>query len=85
MSKGSPERKKRLRRARGFIIRMFTQRKIPTLVERLSVAESTLGDSSRQLAGCSVEIDFPFDQPTRCIWRAECKLGSHLETQLNQG
>jgi len=55
---------RRLRLAKWFIIRLFTQRKIPKLVGRISGAEIALTDSRRQLAGCSVEIDFAFDQPT---------------------
>jgi hypothetical protein len=54
----------RLRYARWFIVRLFTRRAILRLVERVNAAEATLTDTRQQLRGCSVEIDFAFDQPT---------------------
>jgi Protein of unknown function (DUF4236)/Bacterial SH3 domain len=55
---------RRLRRAQWFIVRLFTRRAVPRLVEGVNAAESSLASARQQLAGCSVEIDFAFDQQT---------------------
>jgi hypothetical protein len=55
---------RRLRHARWFIVRLFTGRAIPRLVQKVNAAESALAAARQQLIGCSVEIDFAFDQPT---------------------
>jgi hypothetical protein len=54
----------RLRLAQWFIVRLFTQAAIPKLVEHVDAAEHALAQSQQQLAGCSIEIDFAFDQST---------------------
>jgi hypothetical protein len=55
---------RRLRHAQWFLVRLFTRRAIPKLVEKANAAENELAQTQQQLAGCSVEIDFAFDQPT---------------------
>jgi len=55
---------RRLRHARWFIVRLFTIKSLPRLAERVAAAEQTLTDTREKLAGCSVEIEFAFDQPT---------------------
>lgn len=61
---------RRLRCAKWFIVRLFTTRSIPKLAERVAVAAATLDDTRRKLAGCSVEIEFAFDQPTLSAYAA---------------
>jgi Protein of unknown function (DUF4236) len=55
---------RRLRHARWFIVRLFTIKALPRLAERVVAAEGTLTDTRQKLAGCSVEIEFAFDQTT---------------------
>jgi hypothetical protein len=55
---------RRLNHARWFIVRLFTRRAIPRLVEKVNAAEIAFADARQQLAGCSIEIDFAFDQST---------------------
>jgi Bacterial SH3 domain len=64
-SEGALNRKqRRLRLAQWFIVRLFTKRAVPRLVEKVHAAELTLASVQQRLAGCSVEINFAFDQPT---------------------
>ncbi len=58
------EAERRLQHARWFIVRLFTTRSLPRLSERVVTAEATLDGTRRKLAGCSIEIEFAFDQPT---------------------
>jgi hypothetical protein len=55
---------RRLRVAQWFIVRLFTKRAVPRLAEKVYAAELALASAQQQLAGCSFEIDFAFDQPT---------------------
>ena len=54
----------RLRLAQLFIVRLFTKRVIPDLVTQIVAAEDALSQTRQQLAGCSIEIDFAFDDIT---------------------
>jgi hypothetical protein len=64
-SQGTLDReRRRLRLAQWFIVRLFTKRAVPRLMEKVHGAELALASAQQQLAGCSVEIDFAFDQPT---------------------
>ena len=55
---------RRLRLAQWFIIRLFTRGSLPKLVQLATEAASALTSARQQLAGCSVEIDFAFDDST---------------------
>ena len=55
---------RRLRHARWFIVRLFTIKALPRLAERVVAAEEILTGTRQKLAGCSVEIEFAFDQTT---------------------
>ena len=53
-----------LQRAQWFIVRLFTKLAIAKLVNQVTSAEDALAHAREQLAGCSVEIDFAFDEST---------------------
>lgn len=55
---------RRLGHARWFIVRLFTIKSLPRLAEHVVSAEEILADTRQKLAGCSVEIEFAFDQTT---------------------
>ncbi|HYB99004.1 MAG TPA: DUF4236 domain-containing protein [Candidatus Limnocylindrales bacterium] len=61
--------RRRLRCARWFIVRIFTQSSIPRHIETLEISEALLEEVEGQLEGCSVEIDFAFDEPTLAAYR----------------
>jgi hypothetical protein len=61
---------RRLRHARWFIIRLFTSRSLPKLADSVAAAEATLDETRRNLAGCSIEIEFAFDEPTLSAFAA---------------
>ena len=61
---------RRLKRARWFIVRLFTTRSLPKLADRVAAAEATLEETRRNLAGCSIEIEFAFDEPTLSAFAA---------------
>jgi hypothetical protein len=60
----SHREQRRLRLAQLFIVRLFTKHAVPRLLENVHDAEVALASAEQQLAGCSVEIDFAFDQAT---------------------
>jgi hypothetical protein len=55
---------RRLRRAEFFIIRLFTERSIPNLVDAANLANDELDEARAHLEGCFVEVDFAFDGGT---------------------
>jgi hypothetical protein len=56
---------RRLRRAQFFIIRLFTEKAIPRLVDAANQASDELDETRAHLEGCFVEVDFAFDDRTR--------------------
>jgi hypothetical protein len=50
--------------AQWFIVRLFMKRAIPKLGNQVTSAQDALAQAREQLAGCSVEIDFAFDEST---------------------
>ena len=55
----------RLRRAQSFVVRLFTAKAIPTLVQAANEASDAWVDTQSHLEGCFVEVDFAFDEATR--------------------
>lgn len=57
--------RRRLRRARGFIVRIFTRKAIPRLLTAVDVAQAALESTRAELDGCYVEVDPGLDEPAR--------------------
>ena len=55
----------RLRRAQWFVVRLFSAKVIPRLVEAANEASDALVDAQSHLDECFVEVDFAFDEATR--------------------
>jgi hypothetical protein len=60
----------RLRRAQSLVVRLFTAKSIPRLVEAANNALDQFDDTQSHLEGCFVEVDFAFDEATRNSYAA---------------
>jgi hypothetical protein len=58
------EASRRLAFAKGFIIRIFTRKALPRLTEAVAARTSNLDQTTAELEGCYVEVDFGFDDAT---------------------
>ena len=72
--------KRRLAFARAFIIRLFTQHAIPRLASQADEADEKLADSTAQLNGCYVDIDFGLDDAASGTFAAMCRSFETLRT-----
>jgi hypothetical protein len=64
------QHQKKLRRANWFIVRLFTRRKVRRLIPDIAADERRLHENQKDLAGCSIEVDFAFDQQTKDAYDA---------------
>ena len=60
----------RLRWAESLIVRLFTEKSIPGLVDEANKAHGELDETKAHLDGCFVEVDFGFDDTTRSTYAA---------------
>jgi hypothetical protein len=60
----------RLQRAQFLVIRLFTEKAVPQLVEAANKADDELDETRAHLDGCFVEVDFAFDDATRNSYAA---------------
>ncbi len=60
----------RLRWAQSLVVRLFTEKSIPGLVDAANRANEELEDTQAHLEGCFVEVDFAFDDATRDSYAA---------------
>jgi hypothetical protein len=60
----------RLRFAQFLVVRLFTEKAIPKLVDAANAANEEYEETGAQLEGCFVEVDFAFDEATRNSYAA---------------
>jgi len=60
----------RLRFAQSFIVRLFTRKSIPRLIEAVDEGREQLEDTTAQRDGCYIKVDFGFDDPTHRSYAA---------------
>jgi Protein of unknown function (DUF4236) len=70
----------RLARAQFIVIRLFTEKAIPRLVDAANKASDERDDVGAQLEGCFVEVDFAFDDATRDSYAALVRSFEALRT-----
>ncbi|HUO11819.1 MAG TPA: hypothetical protein VMU37_03595 [Caulobacteraceae bacterium] len=70
----------RLARAQFLVIRLFTEKAIPRLVEAANKASDEHDEVGAQLDGCFVEVDFAFDDATRDSYAALVRSFEALRT-----
>jgi len=70
----------RLNLARFFIVRLFTQKAIPSLAAKAQSASDALDTSRVELAGCFVQVDFGFDDATLASYAALTRCFDELRT-----
>jgi hypothetical protein len=70
----------RLRWAQFLVIRLFTEKSIPQLVETANKADDQLDETRAHLEGCFVEVDFAFDDATRDSYAALVRAFEVLRT-----
>lgn len=59
--KGLSQASGRLKLAQSLVVRLFTERAIPRLLDRANKASDAVEETRAQLDGCYVEVDFAFD------------------------
>jgi hypothetical protein len=70
----------RLRWAQSLVIRLFTEKSIPRLVDGANKAHDELEETHAHLEGCFVEVDFAFDETTRDSYAALVRAFEGLRT-----
>jgi hypothetical protein len=70
----------RLAHAQFLVIRLFTEKAIPRLVDAANKADDERDDIGAQLEGCFVEVDFAFDDATRDSYAALVRSFEALRT-----
>lgn len=56
--------KARLARAQRFLIRIFTQKRIPSLAADVAKAQALLEEAQAEREACAIDVDFAFDHQT---------------------
>ena len=70
----------RLRWAQSLIVRLFTEKSIPRLIDGANKASDDLDETKAHLDGCFVEVDFAFDESTRITYAALVRCFESLRT-----
>jgi Protein of unknown function (DUF4236) len=70
----------RLRFAQFLVVRLFTEKAIPRLVEAANKAKDELDEATSKFEGCFIEVDFAFDDATRNSYAALIRTFEALRT-----
>ncbi len=70
----------RLRLAQSLVIRVFTEKSIPSLVDAANKADDEVDETRAYLEGCFLEVDFAFDDATRDSFAALVRAFEALRT-----